>query len=246
MQAMRPMKNGARLRRCCRQRSLAGVRARRTCVMCLTPFCIWPLRAASGACSQTTSHRSRRFADISTIGGTMVFFERSTITWLWRHEKPWAGRPVHRRAWSIARASKPRKAAAFGAMIPERRSTDVSAISATSRPDCSLAWPSTVPTFKIGMGLPLCSTRSAIRVRGFDISLPMAGMQAPNSGARWTKLGNGRCKLLSAPTRSKVSRLFPDFEVIPRRWVVERTFAWLGRCRRLAKDWEQAISSAET
>lgn len=25
-----------------------------------------------------------------------------------------------------------------------------------------------------------------------------------------------------------------DFEVLPRRWVVERTFAWLGRCRRLA------------
>lgn len=35
------------------------------------------------------------------------------------------------------------------------------------------------------------------------------------------------------------------FEVIPRRWVVERTFAWLGRCRRLAKDWEKTISSAE-
>jgi transposase len=28
------------------------------------------------------------------------------------------------------------------------------------------------------------------------------------------------------------------FVLLPRRWVVERTFAWLGRCRRMARDWE--------
>jgi putative transposase len=34
------------------------------------------------------------------------------------------------------------------------------------------------------------------------------------------------------------------FQVLPRRWVVERTFAWIERYRRLARDWEAASWSA--
>ena len=43
------------------------------------------------------------------------------------------------------------------------------------------------------------------------------------------------------PLRLEIVRRNPNaegFEVIPRRWVVERTFSWLGRNRRLAKDFE--------
>jgi len=36
------------------------------------------------------------------------------------------------------------------------------------------------------------------------------------------------------------------FAVLPRRWVVERTFSWLGKYRRLSKDYESLPVSSET
>jgi transposase len=34
------------------------------------------------------------------------------------------------------------------------------------------------------------------------------------------------------------------FKVLPKRWIVERTLGWLGRCRRLAKDFENLTLNA--
>ncbi len=48
--------------------------------------------------------------------------------------------------------------------------------------------------------------------------------------------------LLTIVRRSQDSH---SFVVLPRRWVVERTLAWLGRCRRLSKDYEELTESSE-
>ena len=35
------------------------------------------------------------------------------------------------------------------------------------------------------------------------------------------------------------------FQLLPRRWVIERTFAWFGNARRLSKDYEYHLQSRE-
>jgi putative transposase len=36
------------------------------------------------------------------------------------------------------------------------------------------------------------------------------------------------------------------FKILPKRWIVERTFGWIGRYRRTAKDYEQRVESSES
>jgi len=36
------------------------------------------------------------------------------------------------------------------------------------------------------------------------------------------------------------------FKVLAKRWIVERTFSWLGRSRRLSKDYERKVQTSET
>jgi transposase len=57
-----------------------------------------------------------------------------------------------------------------------------------------------------------------------------------------------RISLTSSRTSEPFSRTAAaaGFELLPRRWVVQRTLAWLNRNRRLAKDFEATLTSATT
>jgi transposase len=60
------------------------------------------------------------------------------------------------------------------------------------------------------------------------------------------KFANGSAAFLPELTIEIVKRsdTAKGFKILPRRWVVERTFAWLNRCRRLAKDFENRTHNA--
>jgi putative transposase len=65
------------------------------------------------------------------------------------------------------------------------------------------------------------------------------GYAGPKLKGALQKIGTFTIEIVKRPEGAT------GFELLPRRWVVERTFAWLGRCRRLAKDFEKTIESAE-
>lgn len=83
-------------------------------------------------------------------------------------------------------------------------------------------------------------------IRSTCESWPTVSHLFADGGYAGNKLSCALLNMEPSPTLEIVRR--PNnangFIVIARRWVVERTFAWLGRCRRLAKDWERTLSSA--
>jgi len=56
----------------------------------------------------------------------------------------------------------------------------------------------------------------------------------------------GRVRIYNEEWRAEWVKVTRTFIVLPRRWVVERTFAWIGRYRRMSKDYEYLPKTSET
>jgi transposase len=67
-----------------------------------------------------------------------------------------------------------------------------------------------------------------------------------DSGYQGPKFADGAAQAMPQLSIEIVKRSdqATGFMVLPRRWVVERTLAWLNRCRRLAKDFENLNRNA--
>jgi putative transposase len=66
---------------------------------------------------------------------------------------------------------------------------------------------------------------------------PLPEEVAERWGREWSKEGKEVDWQSLMPPRG--------FTVLPRRWVVERTFSWLGQNRRMSKDYERLAESSE-
>jgi len=56
----------------------------------------------------------------------------------------------------------------------------------------------------------------------------------------------GRIRVYNDEWRAQWIPIERGFTVLPRRWVVERTFSWIGKSRRMSKDYEYLVKTSET
>lgn len=56
----------------------------------------------------------------------------------------------------------------------------------------------------------------------------------------------GRIRVYNEQWRAEWIPVERGFTILPRRWVVERTFAWIGRYRRMSKDYEYRTNTSKT
>src|SRR5882724_5290745 len=209
------------------------------------PSCTWLRRAANGGRSPRNLHPTRLFRGIST-GGRETAPERVLATrWSWRRARRSVARRARVPASSIASRSRRRRAAGRAALMVSLSNHDAGKkikgrkrhiVTDTQGHLVGLqVHPADIQDRDGAIGV-LTSIRHLYPwLRHIFADGAYAGDKLSGTLA---ELGRWTFEII------KRSDTAQGFEVLPRRWVVERTFAWLGRCRRLAKDFEATIASA--
>src|SRR6202451_340961 len=89
------------------------------------------------------------------------------------------------------------------------------------------------PTFRTAMAAFCCSPRCLASFHSSRSCLPTAPTKVQF-------FADGLAEILPYLKTEIIKRSgrASGFGQLPKRWIVERTIAWLNRCRRLAKDWE--------
>jgi transposase len=99
------------------------------------------------------------------------------------------------------------------------------------------AWASSPRSRRSGPTRSRTRTQSGSSPQRAEHSVRREAHNAPSCGI-WLLLPNLETEIIRRSDRAK------GFVRLPKRWIVERTIAWLNRCRRLAKDWENLNRNA--
>ena len=216
----------------------------------------WPTgsgRAAPGGCCPTTYRPGRPSTTTSAAGGTKGSGSRSTMCFTSRSGSAKAERRRRaRRSWT-ARASRPPNG---GAARLRRRQEGLrpQAPPAGRHPrpglqgpgDRGRRWRPRRHHGVAGAAGPAAVSPVAARLGRWrpPRPVPRLGPQAPRHRLPGRTTHRRRAAAALAAARGDAADRVP-LRGVPRRWVVERTFAWLGRYRRLSKDYEHLTATSE-
>lgn len=87
-------------------------------------------------------------------------------------------------------------------------------------------------------GLPRIAKSKSTTINRRVSGTEFGGFAGANLKQALIKIGDGTIEIIKRSGHAK------SFTILPRRWVIERTFAWPNRNRHLAKDFENTVAAA--